>query len=81
METTPVDEEIYQCGTCKFNCKSDPENIEEQSIGCDGQCQLWYHYKCVNIEGNEPFLSKKRMKWYCPECLQKIPKRVKKSKK
>lgn len=45
----------------------DPTDIALQSIACD-KCNLWYHYGCVEIKGDEPFLFKKNSRWVCQTC-------------
>ena len=75
------EEDSFNCGICNKVCSECPEELSFQSIGCDGKCNMWYHYGCVGIQGNEQFLSRKRMKWYCPSCTKELPKKVKKSKK
>jgi len=62
--------DIYTCQECETVLEEEPSDFEKQSIGCDG-CDKWFHYKCVNIKGDETFLKRKNSKWYCNICNPK----------
>ena len=50
----------YFCGVCnrRYNGKG-------SWIGCDGECQNWYHFNCVGLSvTNEP----PKGDWFCPKC-------------
>ena len=71
-KTMEVEEETM-CGKCRKICIEEPElktnaDIADFSIMCDS-CLLWYHYPCVDVQGTETFLTKKRQKWNCPQCI------------
>ena len=68
-------ESEYVCKVCNKLCEEEPSDLENQSIGCD-KCDLWFHYKCAGVQGHEPFLKSKRVRWYCSYC-SKITKKGK----
>ena len=37
-------------------------------IGKSIGCKKWYHYPCVSLTGDEPWLKRKRSKWFCKNC-------------
>ena len=44
--------------------------FEEFSVGCDGS-QLWYHYVCVGLSGQEPQLQEgSELPYFCPKCTE-----------
>ena len=48
------------CGVCnkRYNGKG-------SWIGCDGECQNWYHFNCVGLSmKDEP----PKGDWFCPKC-------------
>lgn len=69
---------VYKCEKCDKVCVENPKNFDEDSIGCDGAaCESWFHYKCVGLTGQEPFLARSSSKWFCDECKRKTPINVK----
>ena len=66
-----TDDDVSLCGVCRKSCKEEEEceSQDDYSLGCDGKCKGWFHYKCVGVTGTEPFLFKAKSKWYCPNCL------------
>ncbi|XP_062616249.1 uncharacterized protein LOC134277961 [Saccostrea cucullata] len=74
------EEETFSCNVCKCNCEWEPTDIGDESIACD-KCNTWFHYKCVNLKGNEAFLKKKSTTWYCSGCSKKGKGRGKRSSK
>lgn len=65
--TSYSETDTYVCNLCSEECNWDPTDIALQSIACD-KCNLWYHYGCVEIKGDEPFLFKKNLRWVCQTC-------------
>jgi hypothetical protein len=63
------DEPVYVCPVCDNICEEEPLDQEGESIGCD-KCNLWFHYGCVNLTGNEQFLKESNSNWYCQPCSQ-----------
>ena len=66
--TASVDTNKYRyfCPICNKIVK-ESENVvlfSERSIGCD-KCNLWYHFKCVNLKQSD---IKKMSEWYCQNC-------------
>ncbi|XP_062600182.1 uncharacterized protein LOC134261804 [Saccostrea cucullata] len=59
--------DTYVCDLCSEECDWEPSELARESIACD-KCNLWFHYGCVNIKGDEPFLFKKKSRWICPTC-------------
>ena len=50
---------LYPCGKCSKECIdvescSNPK-FEDFSVQCD-KCNIWYHYVCLNLTGQEPEL-------------------------
>ena len=43
------------CGICQNQCIDHPSSFGEESIGCDGPCDKWFHYICLLLTGNEIF--------------------------
>ena len=58
---------MVTCGIWDSECVSDPQTFEANSIECD-KCKKRFHYPCVNHNGGEPFLSRKRSIWLCRTC-------------
>lgn len=50
----------YPCGKCGSECNAD-------SIECS-LCEIWFHYKCLNLSGDEYFIVNESIDFYCPEC-------------
>lgn len=74
------EEDSFSCSICKCNCEWETANIGDESIACD-KCNMWFHYKCVNLKGNEAFLKKTNTTWYCSGCSKKGKGRGKRSSK
>lgn len=51
----------FQCGSCGVLWSQGEDGIQ-----CD-LCNLWYHYKCAKIQGDESFLSDDS-DWMCEYC-------------
>ena len=49
----------YFCGICN---KKYRKNDSDNWIGCDGECNRWFHYKCVGVT-DVP-----QEDWFCPDC-------------
>ena len=73
-----VSENLFLCPICKEECKEEPDQYNENSIGCDC-CNNWYHFKCVALTGAEMFLHDERSAWKCSGCLQRGKGKGKKS--
>ena len=62
----------FPCGQCGKKC-IDVESVwdpkfEDFSVGCDN-CNKWYNYICVDLDGNEPELQDGScLPYYCPTC-------------
>ena len=63
-------EDIFICLHCQNVCEEEPPDIDFSSVGCD-KCNNWFHYKYVNLTGNELCLKNKKAKWYCQNCKRK----------
>ena len=62
----------FPCGICGKECVNveslKDAQFEDFSAGCD-MCQLWFHYMCVGLKGNEPELQEgSNLEYYCPKC-------------
>ena len=57
----------YLCGTCKNICVGNPIQFNELSIECS-TCKNWFHFGCLGFTGDEPFIKKKNVKWFCKKC-------------
>ncbi|KAL3841440.1 hypothetical protein ACJMK2_019590 [Sinanodonta woodiana] len=58
----------FQCSICKRECVDNPPISTEYSIACDS-CNLWFHFVCVGLTGNEEFIKQKDSVWKCQTCL------------
>jgi len=54
--------DTYYCPTC-----SKPDNGRLPMVGCDGDCDSWFHYKCVGLTNTPP----EDESWYCSNCKKK----------
>lgn len=56
------------CGECckKFSKKEGELGL----VGCDFECQKWYHLRCTDLDENdfEVIRKKKSLKWFCKTC-------------
>lgn len=55
------------CGGCEGGIVS-----EEESVGCDGFCEQWFHIKCANLSKKrfQTLCKNKGEKWFCKNCQQ-----------
>lgn len=63
----------FPCGSCGRESVSD-------CIQCS-LCNCWYHYACLDITGNEIFITNEEMDFYCPDCDVHIAIKKKKPRK
>ena len=68
--TSSASESETVCPVCKQLCVE--KNLIgkdcERSVGCSG-CPSWFHFHCVGLSGDEPFLrAQSRKPWYCVTC-------------
>lgn len=72
LKVTDKDRRTFICNQCKMNddkqeiyCVCRKPYDGKAYVGCDGPCDGWYHYKCINASAKEV----KRMgAFYCPSC-------------
>lgn len=62
--------QAFVCPICNCECKDEPLTLNEESICCS-KCEIWYHYPCVCIKGNENVVRSKYRKWFCERCKSK----------
>ena len=58
----------FPCGKCGLEWPEEPKEFNEMSVGCDG-CNLWFHWKCVNLTGKETFLKEQNVTRMCETAL------------
>lgn len=51
----------YPCGKCGKECH------DTDCVECS-LCETWFHYACLNLNGNEYFLTNENIDYYCPDC-------------
>ncbi|XP_030833719.1 uncharacterized protein LOC115920991 isoform X1 [Strongylocentrotus purpuratus] len=66
-----IKEANFPCGICNDECEESPHDEDKNSIGCDS-CDRWFHYFCVGIHGEEPFLRRRKSSWKCNTCSSKL---------
>ena len=62
----------FPCGICGQECieilHESEASIEQFSVQCD-QCKKWFHYPCMQLNGNEPELQENsELPFYCTQC-------------
>jgi hypothetical protein len=50
---------------CKETCTRGRVDDGYGMVGCDGQCENWFHYECVGISATDASMLDS---WYCDEC-------------
>ena len=44
----------YPCGACAHQVKD-----EDKAVFCEGECQAWFHARCVNVNNEQYALTQK----------------------
>lgn len=55
----------------------EPDN--DDMVGCEGGCERWFHFKCVNFFPKENTADGEQ--WYCKDCTEKMKKEEKSNKR
>ena len=71
-QNLPNPEVEYPCGVCNKECidiiHDTQAKFEEFSVQCN-KCNKWYHYICMNLNGNEPELQENSsLPYFCTFC-------------
>ena len=53
----------------KDNCAGCEENKDEKMIGCDGECNGWFHYSCLGLDVKS---FKEPDEFFCYSCVQSM---------
>ena len=69
MDTSSEEEDPNVCPVCDDRNDPNPTDKKNRMIGCDGDCDKWYHWSCVGInQSNKPG---KNDDWFCKKCTNK----------
>ena len=57
----------FPSGYYGMECREEPKEFNKMSIACD-RCNQWFHWKCVDLTGEEAFLEDLNLIWMCDSC-------------